>query len=161
MPVDRPSWTRFEVAAPELAAAVHARFTVAKHHVLATLRADGSPRVSGTEVVFGAGHFALGSMTGARKVADLLRDGRCAVHSNPGDGSLDGGDAKISANAVELIDHDLIGRIMGDSSHEPGSFHLFDLEINLVALTTIHPDGDRLVITSWDPLHGLRSVDRH
>ncbi len=43
-----PSWSEVSAAAPELAAAVEARFGADKHHVVATLRTDGSPRVSGT-----------------------------------------------------------------------------------------------------------------
>ena len=46
------TWEDFEQEAPEPAALVRARFEAEKHHVLATLRKDGSPRVSGTEVDF-------------------------------------------------------------------------------------------------------------
>jgi hypothetical protein len=38
------TWKQFAAEAPDLAYAVRARFEAAKHHVLATLRADGSPR---------------------------------------------------------------------------------------------------------------------
>lgn len=37
------SWAVFEKAEPEFAAAVQARFAQYPHHVLATLRKDGSP----------------------------------------------------------------------------------------------------------------------
>ena len=89
-------------AEPELALAVRARFEATKHHVLATLRSDGAPRVSGTEVIIGGDVLALGSMWRAVKALDLRRDGRFALHSNPGDGSMEGGDAKVSGTAVEL-----------------------------------------------------------
>src|SRR5687767_4858714 len=78
-------WVTFTAEAPALAAAVEARLRATKHRVLATLRADGSPRVSGTEVDFWDGDLVLGSMFGAVKARDLLRDGRFAVHANPGD----------------------------------------------------------------------------
>src|SRR5690242_3416648 len=39
------TWREFESDAPELAAAVQARFEATKHHVLATLRPGGAPRV--------------------------------------------------------------------------------------------------------------------
>ncbi|MDI9973605.1 pyridoxamine 5'-phosphate oxidase family protein [Rhodococcus sp. IEGM 1307] len=78
------NWTQFETEAPDLAKAVAARFEAHKHHVLATLRKDGSPRVSGTEVEFYEGALLLGSMVGARKVQDLQRDPRFSLHSNPG-----------------------------------------------------------------------------
>jgi hypothetical protein len=42
------TWKQFSEEVPALADAVQARFKAHKHHVLATLRKDGSPRVSGT-----------------------------------------------------------------------------------------------------------------
>lgn len=46
------AWKQFEDEAPDLAALIWARFEAAETHVLATLRKDGSPRVSGSEVAF-------------------------------------------------------------------------------------------------------------
>jgi hypothetical protein len=43
-------WEQVEQDAPELAAAVRACFAVRKHCTMATLRADGSTRISGTQV---------------------------------------------------------------------------------------------------------------
>lgn len=58
-------------------------FAVRKHATLATLRRDGSPRISGTEVVFDdeAGEIYLGMMPGSVKALDLRRDPRLALHS--------------------------------------------------------------------------------
>jgi hypothetical protein len=52
---------------------------------LATVRADGSPRISGLEAKFIEEDLLFGSMPGSRKGADLLRDPRFALHS----GSID------------------------------------------------------------------------
>src|SRR5262249_33284616 len=41
------TWMTFRTEAPDLAAVIQGRFTSHLHHILATLRADGSPRVSG------------------------------------------------------------------------------------------------------------------
>src|SRR6266516_5864811 len=98
------TWEQFSSEAPELAAAVRARFEAAKHHVLATLRRDGSPRVSGTEVDFHGPELTVGSMWQAVIARDLHRDGRFALHANPGDGSMEGGDVKLSGQAVEVTD---------------------------------------------------------
>lgn len=56
------SWDAFAADAPDLAQEVRDRFTSAKHCTLATLRRDGSPRISGTEVDFADGEVWLGSM---------------------------------------------------------------------------------------------------
>lgn len=45
------SWSEIEAAAPELAAAVEGRFGSALHKALATLRRDGSPRISGLSLI--------------------------------------------------------------------------------------------------------------
>lgn len=49
---------------PELAASVPGCFAVRTHCTLATLRRDGSPRISGTEVEFADGALWLGMMAG-------------------------------------------------------------------------------------------------
>lgn len=96
------TWKQFSEEVPALADAVQARFKAHKHHVLATLRKDGSPRVSGTEVEILDGRLVLGSMFGALKAKDLIRDGRYALHSNPGEHTMEGGDAKIAGIAREV-----------------------------------------------------------
>ncbi|MEO7556926.1 MAG: pyridoxamine 5'-phosphate oxidase family protein [Acidimicrobiales bacterium] len=153
-------WSDFVTEAPDLAARVEARFTATKHHVLATLRADGSPRVSGTEVQLSGGDLQMGSMPGARKALDLQRDGRFALHANPGDGTMDGGDAKVTGRAEEVVDDDGLGTYAEASQPPPGPFHLFRLHLDEVVLTSVHPDGDRLVVELWRPGHGVTVVDR-
>jgi hypothetical protein len=75
------SWQEIAEQAPELATAVRERFAVRKHCTLATLRNDGSPRISGTEVEFADGQLWIGSMPRAVKALDLRRDPRMALHS--------------------------------------------------------------------------------
>ena len=138
------TWQQFADSAPGLAAPVRARFAATKHHVLATLRKDGAPRVSGTEADFtDDGHLRIGSMSDARKGADLKRDGRFALHANPGDGSMDGGDAKLSGIAIALPNE--------------GS-DLFELDIREVVHTTV--ENDELVIRFWTPEAGVREIRR-
>ena len=143
------SWSRFAEEAPDLSERVRARFQVTKHHVLATLRRDGSPRASGTEVEFDGGDIYLGSMGGSVKARDLQRDPRFALHSNPGDGSMQGGDAKISGTVEEVAP---------PGSH-PGS-HRFRMSIEEVVLTSLHPQGDRLVIETWNPGRPVQRRER-
>src|SRR5438128_2406736 len=67
------SWAEFEAAEPEFAARVRKLMSTRKHLTMATLRRDGSPRISGTEVEFADGQLRLGSMPGAMKALDLRR----------------------------------------------------------------------------------------
>lgn len=139
------TWQEFAAAAPDLATPVRARLTATKHHVLATLRKDGAPRVSGTEVDFtDDGHLRLGSMADARKGHDLKRNGRFALHANPGDGSMDDGDAKLAGIATALPTE--------------GADDLFELDIREATLTTV--ENDELVVRFWTPEGGAREIRR-
>jgi hypothetical protein len=141
------SWQGFTQEAPELAKQVHARFTAGKSHVLATVRRDGSPRVSGTEIDFRGDDAYLGSMLDAVKAKDLRRDGRFAIHAFPG--FADGGDAKLSGTAIELTDPAKIAELQGNT--EP--CHLFRLDITEAALTYV--EENTLYVDSWKEGSGM------
>src|ERR1700748_1298909 len=99
------AWHAVEQAVPEFAQRVRALFDAHRHKTIATLRADGSPRISGIETAFEDGELAFGSMPNARKGADLHRDPRFALHSatvDPVEGSEAQwpGEAKISGRAL-------------------------------------------------------------
>jgi hypothetical protein len=156
------SWQEFEQAAPELAEAVRARLDAHRHHVLATLRKDGTPRVSGTEVRLVGADLTLGSMWGAVKALDLRRDPHFALHANPGDGSMAGGDAKLSGRAVEITDEVALAGYEAELPEPPpGRYHAFRLELTEVVLTSIGAGGDHLLIQSWRPGEEVRAVQRH
>lgn len=148
-------WKDLVGAEPEFAERVRARFGVRKHCTMATLRRDGSPRISGTEVEFGAdGELYLGSMPGARKALDLRRDPRIALHSptvDPpeGDPGAWEGEAKIAGQVVEVSD-----RNHADESHR------FKVEITEVVLTRLGEPADHLLIESWHPDRGLERRSR-
>jgi hypothetical protein len=61
------AWKDVERAEPEFAARVGWLFDAGRHKTIATLRADGSPRISGIECEFAAGELGFGSMPGVRK----------------------------------------------------------------------------------------------
>jgi hypothetical protein len=153
-------WATFEHAAPDLASAVRARFEATKHHVLATLRADGAPRVSGTEVILADGVLAIGSMWHAVKALDLLRDGRFALHANPGDGSMEGGDAKVSGTAVELTGAAATPIVEHLAMEVPEQFHLFRLDLAQVVLSEVDHERECMVIRSWWPDRGVVIAER-
>jgi hypothetical protein len=99
------AWQDVEQAEPEFAKRVRARFDAHRHKTIATVRADGAPRISGIESTFEAGELWFGSMANARKGADLRRDPRFALHSATVD-PIEGaearwpGEAKITGRAV-------------------------------------------------------------
>ncbi|GAA1318186.1 pyridoxamine 5'-phosphate oxidase family protein [Streptomyces sanglieri] len=150
------SWEDFRTAEPAFADTVRARFQQYKHHVLATLRKDGSPRVTGLEVDFRFGEVWLGMMPNSRKALDLLRDPRFAVHANPGpDAEMTDGDVRISGRAVEVTDPAVLARFI-EEAKPPEPFHLFRVEPAEVVHTGIE-GGDTMVIQAWRPGHPLRT----
>lgn len=154
------SWTTFAAEAPELAEAVHARFAAHLHHVLATLRPDGAPRVSGTEVTFHDGELWFGSMPGATKGADLRRDPRLALHSCTADTELDGGDARLDAVARLVEDEPTRARFASRLEH-PEVMDGADLFlVELVRATLVRVRGDLLHIDSWRPGRPVSHVER-
>ncbi|WP_327676471.1 pyridoxamine 5'-phosphate oxidase family protein [Kitasatospora sp. NBC_00458] len=153
------TWQDFEHEAPDLAPAVRARFEANKHHVLATLRRDGSPRVSGTEVDFIGADLMLGSMDGAVKALDLRRDARFALHSNPSDETLADGDSKVSGRAVEVTGEAERAAYEAELPEPPpGPYQAFRLEVEQVVHTTV--EGDAVRISSWRPGEPVRTVER-
>ncbi|MCG6493260.1 pyridoxamine 5'-phosphate oxidase family protein [Kitasatospora sp. A2-31] len=153
------TWQDFEYEAPDLAPAVRARFEANKHHVLATLRRDGSPRVSGIEVDFTGADLTFGSMYGAMKARDLQRDPRFALHAHPGDETLAGGDSKVSGRAVEITDEIEIAAWVAELPEPPpGPFHAFRLELEQVVHTTV--EDEHVWITSWRPGRPVQRVRR-
>jgi len=108
------SWSAIEGEVPELSARARGFLDAFVHKTLATLRRDGSPRISGSEVIFAEGELWLGSMWRSMKALDLLRDPRFALHSGSPDPDDDWhGDAKLAGRAEEIVDEELRERIFG------------------------------------------------
>jgi hypothetical protein len=145
------SWDEFEKAEPEFASRVRALLSSRKHLTMATLRKDGSPRISGTEVQFADGQLRIGSMPGAVKALDLRRDPRVAIHGPSEDPPPDHaagwrGETKIAGIATETES--------GDASHR------FVIDIHEAVITRLNEAGDRLVVESWNPERGYRKMER-
>jgi hypothetical protein len=148
------SWESVERAEPEFAQRVRALFDAHRHKTIATLRADGSPRISGIEAVFEDGELVFGSMPKARKGADLRRDPRFALHSatvDPVEGSEAQwpGEAKISGWAIAA------GPLTEGSDGDR-----FQADIAEVVHTHLNAEATMLVVEWWTPAHGLRTIER-
>lgn len=153
-------WGQFEVQAPELAGRIRLRFESHIHAVLATLRRDGSPRLSGMEAPIRDGHLWLGMMPGSLKAADLHRDPRFALHSSPDTEELPLGDARIDGQAVaatpEEIDLFVTGHRM--PIEDPDTMALFTARISRATLTRV--EGQELLIETWTPKEGFQEIRR-
>jgi hypothetical protein len=153
------SWNGFEQQAPDLAGAVRRQLTATRHCILGTLRADGSPRLTGLEVHFGEGELWLAMMPDSRKADDLRRDPRCALHSAP-DVSMLEGDAKVNGRALPAEDDETRTRFAATLAQPPPSsgFALFRTDLTDASLARV--DGDHMVIDSWRDGEASRQVRR-
>ena len=140
------SWAQLEVEVPELAALARSFLDAGVHKTLATLRKDGSPRISGTEAKFGGGELWFGSMPGALKARDLQRDPRFALHSASADPPDWKGDTKVSGDAIEITDLKRRAEILGEPSE---GFHLFVADIDELVVVSLAKSGKHLWIESW------------
>ena len=163
MPVDDSTavpWGQFEEQAPELAERIKSRFESHIHAVLATLRRDGSPRLSGMEAPIRDGHLWLGMMPDSLKAADLNRDPRFSLHSSLDTEELPLGDARIDGQAVattpEEVDLFVTGHRM--PIEDPDAMVLFTARISRATLTRV--EGQELMIETWTPSDGLQEIRR-
>ena len=113
------SWEQFASEAPALATFVRERLEAHRHRTMATIRADGSPRISGIEITISRGELWIGGLTDSRKFADLRRDPRMALHSGSDDPPGFRGDARLAARAVPVLDETLKDAFMADRGGGP------------------------------------------
>ncbi len=152
-------WKVIEQAEPEFGGRVRRLFDAGRHKTIATVRADGSPRISGIECEFADGDLRFGSMTGARKGADLKRDPRFALHGptfHPEEGKETEwpGEAKIAGRAIPA------GPVTtGEATDRPDG-EMFIADITEVVLTALNAEATKLVVESWTPDRGLRRIER-
>src|SRR5213596_2165072 len=146
------AWRDVEQAEPGFAQRVRALFDAHRHKTIATLRADGSPRISGIEAAFEDGELVFGSMANAPKGADLRRDPRFALHSatvDPVEGAEAQwpGEAKIGGRAIPA------GPVTDGPEGER-----FRADITEVVHTHLNEKATLLVVEWWTPARGLRTV---
>jgi hypothetical protein len=157
------TWGELQSAAPELAAKVQARFERDVVALLATVRRDGGPRISGIETSFAGDELWLGMMPGSLKAKDLLRDPRCALHCATVDKNVTVGDSKIAGVARHVEDDATLAayrRAVGaEAAPPPGPFHLF--RIDVTEMSHLAPAGDHLDIEVWTEAGGYRKVERY
>jgi hypothetical protein len=148
------AWRDVERAEPDFAQRVQGLFDAHRHKTIASLRADGSPRISGIEVTFEDGELVFGSMANARKGADLVRDPRFALHSatvDPVEGAEANwpGEAKISGRAIK------VAPLTQEADGER-----FNADVSEVVHTHLNEKATMLVVEWWTPVHGLRRIER-
>lgn len=124
-------WGAFAAAAPELAAVglgLLERFNIA---YLATVRADGAPRVHPVSPFIIGGRLFVATPQGSPKAQDQTRDGRYVMHMLPGEGDAE---FRIRGRAHALTDADSRAMVL---NHGPqfvkAEDHIFEYDIEEAA----------------------------
>lgn len=162
------TWAAFAADAPETAAVFLRRLEATGMALMATLRRDGSPRISPLEPDVSGGQLWLGSMPGSTKSRDLRRDPRLCLHSATEDKEVKDGDAKLWGRAVEVSTQEertaFVASVREKTGNDldamPGGFDLFWLDITAASAVQLGADGEHLRITAWEAGGAERVIER-
>jgi pyridoxamine 5'-phosphate oxidase-like protein len=150
-------WADLEQRQPRLGDVARARLLEPGVVLVATIRRDGSPRLSPVEPWVMDGELWLSMLWGSWKARDLQRDSRILVHSVVN--TRDGGDGELKLRGrAEPTDEPGVLARYAQEVHEalgwtpvPGRFHLFRVDIESVAfLRYDDATGDQFT-ASWPP----------
>lgn len=148
--MNTPAWTDFAAAEPELAAFGERRLTCRVAY-LATVRADGSPRIHPVTPHVGDGRLFVYMEPSSPKVGDLRRDGRFALHCTVEDTSGGEGEFIVWGYATLVDDADLRARLFAiareEGFHPKDRYVVFEFGIGSVLSTTY--EHDQPVRRSW------------
>lgn len=147
-------WAEFERAAPHLARQGRERFERTRVALIATLRTDGSPRISPVEPVFAMGQLLLGVMRSA-KAMDLERDPRCALHSSVSDVNGSEGEFKLHGRAVPADASIQKGDYEAWWKQFPGRATVLELDFHSASLVTWDTKRGLLELTRWSTSRGV------
>ena len=137
--------------APALAARARRLLDAHKHKTIATLRKDGSPRISGTECEVVDGQLEFGAMWRGVKALDLLRDPRFALHSGSDDPPGWKGDVKVAGTVSETV---------VESEEHGGHYHHFRCDITEVVVVGLNAQRTKMTIEAWHEGRGLTRTER-
>ena len=165
------SFHELQIAVPDLADRARAVLSSTTNGVLATIRRDGTPRLSGIDPFVLGGDLCIASMPGARKAQDLRRDPRMALHSIPWDSRRirdnveDPGDMDVKLNGIATLttDPDVVRSLRELLKAErdlvpPETADLFTIGIE--SLTLLSVSGEYLIVDRWSAAEGRRTVRR-
>lgn len=150
-------WSEFEQAQPRMARLGRERLISPGVVLVATIRRDGTPRLSPVEPFLLDGDLWLSMMWQSAKARDLLRDPRILVHSVIT--SRDGAAGEFKVRGVGRPEGDqVIQRRYADAvaaslgwRPEPERSHLFAVDISQVSFLSYDtPTGDQHVAL-WPP----------
>jgi hypothetical protein len=161
------TWREFTEIAPRIAA-VFARRHAATGNLcmLATLRADGFPRISPIEPRVFEEQLWITGMPDTTKFRDLDRDPRFCLHTATVDGEVTQGDAKLWGVVVDVQDKPLHQRFATALFEDTGlDLRGSDFEhfyaADLTGAAAVEVGGGHMDVTIWTPDKPEHVVRKH
>jgi hypothetical protein len=161
------NWREFTEAAPRIAAIFARRHAATgKLCLLATLRSDGSPRISPIEPRVFEDELWLVGMPGTTKFRDLARDPRFCLHTATIDPQVTDGDAKLWGVVRDVQDKALHQRFATELFEETGldlrgrDFDQF-YAADLTSASSVEVGDGHMDVTIWKPGEAERVVRKH
>ena len=160
------TWTEFTSGAPRISTIFRRRHAATgKLCMLATLRADGFPRISPMEPQIFDDRLLLIGMPGTRKFEDLRRDPRLSLHTATVDTQVGDGDAKLWDQARDARGPGLFERFAAALFAETGMDlrgqecdHFYEVEI--AGASSVEVVGNHLDVTVWKPGSAERVIEK-
>lgn len=148
-------WTDFEREQPRLAAVGRAKLVDPGVLLVATVRADGSPRLSAVEPLLWRDDIWLCMGWGSLKARDLHRDPRILIHSLVTSRTGTDGEYKLRGCAVSEADaavhSDYAAEVADRLGWRPevGKFHLFWIDVGDVTFIRWDDATNDQYVTRW------------
>jgi hypothetical protein len=155
------TWGDLELAAPEIAQLGKERLDQPRVGLLATLRKDGSPRISPVEPFLTQGHLLFGAMSWSSKTRDLLRDPRCVLHSAISGPDTGEGELKLYGRALEADDQLRNSCREGWWVERPSDVAtVFALDIEQATFVSWDLEHGQMTVRRWSPRRGVTKTSR-
>jgi hypothetical protein len=148
-------WHEFERVQPRLAEVGRVKLGDPGVVLVATIRRDGTPRLSPVEPLFWRDDLWLSMGWRTQKVADLKRDHRLLVHSVVTGREGDAGEFKIRGVALaddEASDQSAYAEVVEQElgwRPEPGRFHLYRVDLDDVTFIRWDSATNDQYVTRW------------
>ncbi|NDJ85999.1 MAG: pyridoxamine 5'-phosphate oxidase [Chloroflexi bacterium] len=141
------SWANFAKAMPELASFGQQRLAAGPAY-LATIRADGWPRVHPITPIIGGERLFVFMEPTSPKGHDLRRNGRYTLHCGVGDNNGGLGEFYVSGTAQLVTSQEERAIAEEAATYEPAArYILFELDVTR-AFSTVYA-GDQPIRQSW------------
>jgi hypothetical protein len=161
------TWSEFVEAAPSISAIFDRRHSATgRLCLLATIRRDGSPRISPIEPSMFEGELWLVGMPGTTKFLDLARDPRFCVHTATVDTEVTQGDAKLWGRVRNVRDQALQRR-WADALFAQTGFDLREQQFDpffaadIASASAVEVADNHMDVTIWKSGEPERVIRKH